>query len=169
MLHNGAKWYNFSPPRWSFIAPPLTPQECAGFRCKSPGHLHTPIRRLLLGSWGACRLRSRPPLSVCWAGGSDWRWIRALGWRGDRDGCMWPLRRQVRRLQCLILRDGAVVRIFAHASSRVKRGRDLIKEPTQERNFNASSNPVICVDIPYTSEALYIPHHQDASVRASPA
>ena len=24
MLHNGAKWYNFSPPRWSFIAPPLT-------------------------------------------------------------------------------------------------------------------------------------------------
>ena len=25
MLHNGAKWYNFSPPRWSFIAPPLTP------------------------------------------------------------------------------------------------------------------------------------------------
>ena len=25
MLNNGAKWYNFSPPRWSFIAPPLTP------------------------------------------------------------------------------------------------------------------------------------------------
>ena len=24
MLNNGAKWYNFSPPRWSFIAPPLT-------------------------------------------------------------------------------------------------------------------------------------------------
>ena len=24
MLHNGAKWYNFSPPRWSIIAPPLT-------------------------------------------------------------------------------------------------------------------------------------------------
>ena len=23
MLNNGAKWYNFSPPRWSFIAPPL--------------------------------------------------------------------------------------------------------------------------------------------------
>ena len=24
MLNNGAKWYNFSPPRLSFIAPPLT-------------------------------------------------------------------------------------------------------------------------------------------------
>ena len=24
MLNNGVKWYNFSPPRWSFIAPPLT-------------------------------------------------------------------------------------------------------------------------------------------------
>lgn len=23
-LHNGARWYNFSPPRWSIIAPPLT-------------------------------------------------------------------------------------------------------------------------------------------------
>ena len=28
MLNNGAKWYNFSPPRWSFIAPPLTPIWC---------------------------------------------------------------------------------------------------------------------------------------------
>ena len=27
MLNNGAKWYNFSPPRWSFIAPPLTVQR----------------------------------------------------------------------------------------------------------------------------------------------
>ena len=27
MLNNGAKWYNFSPPRWSFIAPPLTPRS----------------------------------------------------------------------------------------------------------------------------------------------
>ena len=24
ILNNGAKWYNFSPPRWSIIAPPLT-------------------------------------------------------------------------------------------------------------------------------------------------
>ena len=29
MLNNGAKWYNFSPPRWSFIAPPLTRAEVA--------------------------------------------------------------------------------------------------------------------------------------------
>ena len=62
-----------------------------------------------------------------------------------------------------------MVRIFAHAGSRVKRGRDLIKEPTQERNFNASSNTAIYVDIPYTNEALYIPHHQDAAACASPA
>ena len=27
MLNNGAKWYNFSPPRWSFIAPPLTREK----------------------------------------------------------------------------------------------------------------------------------------------
>ena len=30
MLNNGAKWYNFSPPRWSFIAPPLTESKWWG-------------------------------------------------------------------------------------------------------------------------------------------
>ena len=32
MLNNGAKWYNFSPPRWSIIAPPLT--RIANCRCR---------------------------------------------------------------------------------------------------------------------------------------
>ena len=37
MLHNGAKWYNFSPPRWSFIAPPLT---LYGYDRMSTAHLY---------------------------------------------------------------------------------------------------------------------------------
>ena len=34
MLNNGAKWYNFSPPRWSFIAPPLTSGTSRCRKCK---------------------------------------------------------------------------------------------------------------------------------------
>ena len=39
MLNNGAKWYNFSPPRWSFIAPPLTP-ELYGMGRHTTAHLY---------------------------------------------------------------------------------------------------------------------------------
>ena len=34
MLNNGAKWYNFSPPKWSFIAPPLTRGRHAQLRTR---------------------------------------------------------------------------------------------------------------------------------------
>ena len=47
MLNNGAKWYNFSPPRWSFIAPPLTrsPRRLRGIQvCAFPAwELHRPV------------------------------------------------------------------------------------------------------------------------------
>ncbi len=59
MLHNGAKWYNFSPPRWSFIAPPLTPGQkrklderaeahIVAIACSDPpeGHTHWTLKLL---------------------------------------------------------------------------------------------------------------------------
>ena len=43
MLNNGAKWYNFSPPRWSFIAPPLT----AGIDIDRPVEVRQRRRKIL--------------------------------------------------------------------------------------------------------------------------